>query len=110
MNQNQKSNITEKIVESGALLERISGFLEKNTDKYTSNSTPWAWTESGPNWAYPLLTSLSGNKSDRLIERIYKSSSEKVGPCSIENTLTFTHKNLYTTSYEDKILLYLRLV
>jgi hypothetical protein len=36
-------------------------------------------TSSGKieNWAYPLLTSLSGNKSDRLIERSYLAETSK---------------------------------
>jgi hypothetical protein len=62
---------------SGALLEKVSTFLGQNTGINTIPKETWTWTGSGPNWVYPLLTSISGNKSDRLIERTYKATTEK---------------------------------
>ena len=44
--------------------EKIDAFF----DKYRKTLP---WQSDTKNWAYPTLTSLSGNKSDRYIERNY---------------------------------------
>jgi hypothetical protein len=51
-----------------------------------------------PNWLYPVVTSVSGNKSDRYIERIYEAVTTPVRACRYENRITLTHKNIYTKS------------
>lgn len=56
-----------------------------------------------PNWAYPLLTSVSGNKSDRLMTRLYTSETTSLGNCHYENKLTFTHTHGWNKDEEKKI-------
>ncbi len=62
------------------------------------------------NWIYPLLTSLSGNKSDRLIERSYLAETTDLWSCKYMNKLTFTHKHTYTKLIENEIRKYLTLI
>lgn len=54
-----------------------------------------------PNWIYPVLTSISGNKSDRYIHRLYTAKTEKINTCTYENKITLTHTHSYTQ--EDTI-------
>ena len=63
-----------------------------------------------PNWIYPILTSVSGNKSDRFMKRLYTSELSPIGSCRVLNKLTFTHTQGYSekdtllhTSYLDMI-------
>jgi hypothetical protein len=48
------------------------------------------------NWAYPVWTSVSGNKSDRYIERTYTSELIPLWKCAYENKITLINKNTYT--------------
>jgi hypothetical protein len=66
------------------------------SDTHTSSLIPH--TSCHPNWLYPVVTSVSGNKSDRYIERIYESTTTPVRGCLYENRITLTHKNIYTKS------------
>lgn len=50
------------------------------------------------NWAYPVLTSVSGNKSDRFMKRLYESDTFPVGSCQYQNKMTFTHTHSYEKS------------
>lgn len=65
---------------------------------------------TGENWVYPLLTSLSGNKSDRLIERSYTAETTNIGSCKYLNKLSFTHKHTYTKLVEIEIRKYLAMI
>lgn len=56
---------------------------------------PWESSIS-PNWIYPVWTSVSGNKSDRYIDRSYQSTVRKIEGCQYENTITLTTKHTYT--------------
>lgn len=63
-----------------------------------------------PNWIYPVFTSVSGNKSDRYINRTYRATTTKILGCKYENLLTITNthtfwKNNLTTiqSYLDSL-------
>ncbi len=62
---------------------------------------------SGRNWVYPVLTSLSGNKSDRWIERDYTAETTKIGVCRYMNKLTFAHRHTYIQSDDALIRSYL---
>jgi Protein of unknown function (DUF4012) len=55
---------------------------------------PWESSVS-PNWIYPVWTSVSGNKSDRYIERTYQATVRKVEGCKYENTITLSTKHTY---------------
>jgi hypothetical protein len=84
----------------------------------------WAWESSGStwsgqvitphpeytNWAYPLLTSLSGNKSDRVMGRSYLAETTRVGKCTYMNKLTFTHRHNYTQSFDVQVRSYLAMI
>lgn len=62
------------------------------------------------NWVYPLLTSLSGNKSDRLMERSYLAETSTIGICTYSNKLTFTHKHTFNKLVENEIRKYLKMI
>lgn len=55
---------------------------------------PLPWASDDKNWIYPVFTSVSGNKSDRYIERTLEMKTKKIENCSYETTaiLTFEHK------------------
>ena len=49
-----------------------------------------------PNWIYPVWTSVSGNKSDRYIDRNYQSIVKKIEGCKYENTITLGTKHTFS--------------
>lgn len=57
------------------------------------------WLTSTGNWIYPVYTSLSGNKSDRYMNRIYSGVSKMLTGCMVENTVTL--RNAHTFSDTD---------
>jgi hypothetical protein len=75
------------------------------TKKIVEASTPLS-----ENWAYPVLTSLSGNKSDRFIERTYVAETSKLSACQVKNSLTFTHKHTFNKENDDEIQSYLDMI
>ena len=60
-------------------------------------SLPWE-SSTSPNWIYPVWTSVSGNKSDRYIDRNYQSVVKKIEDCKYENTITLATKHTFTES------------
>lgn len=69
--------------------------------KTLQKSLPW---ESGDrNWIYPVFTSVSGNKSDRYIDRSLEVKTKLVGRCEYETTAHLTHHHTY--SRDDELLL-----
>ena len=54
------------------------------------------WELSAPNWIYPVWTSVSGNKSDRYIDRTYQTVVQKIEGCKYENTITLSTKHTYS--------------
>lgn len=88
--------------------------VDKFLAKYRNN-TPWnCHTASGstcnPNWAYPLLTSVSGNKSDRFIHRLYESDTTSIGACRYMNKITFTHAHTFSPGTKKTVNTYLDLI
>lgn len=88
-------------IENGEILfasrnDQIDTFLSKYRK-------PLPWQTSGKNWIYPTLTSLSGNKSDRYIERLYTAETTSIGNCTYENKLTFTHTHTFSKEKEQEI-------
>lgn len=75
--------------------ETVSGDQSVNTSTIQQSYNP--------NWAYPLLTSLSGNKSDRLMTRLYTSETIPLGSCHYENKLTFTHTHGWNALEDQNI-------
>jgi hypothetical protein len=58
---------------------------------------------SSPNWVYPVWTSVSGNKSDRYISRIYQAETSKIDECKYENTITLTTTHTLKKSDQDNL-------
>ena len=61
------------------------------------------WELSSPNWVYPVWTSVSGNKSDRYISRIYQAETSKIDECKYENTITLTTTHTLKKSDQDNL-------
>ena len=59
------------------------------------------------NWAYPVFTSVSGNKSDRYIDRVYQSKTTKILGCKYENIVTITDTHTFKKKDSDAIDSYL---
>lgn len=87
-------------------MKHASGNL--NQGPKTKDQQPM--TPCSQNWAYPLLTSVSGNKSDRFIHRLYESQTNPIGKCTSENKVTFTHTHTYSKIDTLKESQYLDLV
>jgi Protein of unknown function (DUF4012) len=66
------------------------------------------WEESATNWIYPVTTSVSGNKSDRYIEREYTLSSKQVNGCLYENVFQITHRHVFASRDHDQMTEYMR--
>lgn len=64
------------------------------------------WQSSSPNWIYPLWTSVSGNKSDRYIERTYRAITKKTEGCTYENTITLQTQHTYSKKDSDTLTEY----
>ncbi len=75
--------------------ETVSGDQSVNTSTIQQSYNP--------NWVYPLLTSISGNKSDRLMTRLYTSETIPLGSCHYENKLTFTHTHGWNALEDQNI-------
>ena len=78
-------------------------------DSFFSNyrkKLPWETGEN--NWIYPVTTSVSGNKSDRYIEREYTLSSKQVSGCLYENVFQITHRHVFSSRDHDQMTEYMR--
>ena len=89
-----------------------------NNEKWTASSEQ-RWTQSGKienlrtcsrNWAYPLLTSVSGNKSDRFMSRLYEARTSVIGACRYENKITLTHTDNYIKTDTENVEKYMDLI
>lgn len=96
------------------LLNIASPDINASWGSSTWNTLSWAnlitQNQENKNWVYPLLTSLSGNKSDRLIERSYTAETSTIGICTYTNKLTLTHKHTFNKSVESEIRKYLTMI
>jgi Protein of unknown function (DUF4012) len=70
------------------------------------NKLPWESDEK--NWAYPVTTSVSGNKSDRYIDRKYTLRSKPIVGCLSENILDITHTHTFTKQDHDALSQYMK--
>lgn len=80
---------------------------DQSTDTFLSQfrpRLPWecdVLSDNCPsNWVYPVFTSVSGNKSDRYIERTFRGTTNKILWCKYENIVTLSHE--HTFGEEDK--------
>lgn len=62
------------------------------------------------NWAYPVWTSISGNKSDRYIERTYTNELTPLGKCAYENRVTLTNTYAYGKADTKSISEYMDII
>lgn len=108
-------DIVEKAFSDGEILiasrdDGLDYFLSK-----MRTTLPWEETNfwnSGSivpskNWVYPVLTSVSGNKSDRLMSRTYTSETKMLPNCEYENTLTLTHTHGFDMDAKNEVEWYL---
>ncbi len=87
---------------------------DEKTDAFLSEfrpKLPWEICADGaicsPNWAYPVFTSVGGNKSDRYIERTYRWETKKIFGCKYENIITLTQKHTFWSKDKEEIESYL---
>jgi hypothetical protein len=70
------------------------------------NKLPWESDEK--NWVYPVTTSVSGNKSDRYIDRKYTLRSKPIVGCLSENILDITHTHIFAKQDHDTLSQYMK--
>ena len=75
---------------------RMEAFLSEHKRKLP-------WETEIKNWAYPVFTSVSGNKSDRYITRKYEGKTSKLQNCTYENIVTLSNTHVYTPKDLDTI-------
>ncbi len=78
--------------------------LQNFISKYTK---PLPWKQDSHNWIYPVFTSLSGNKSDRYIERTIQVDTKKLWNCNFKNTVRLTLSHTYNQDHDRKIQSYM---
>lgn len=86
--------------------DQVEKFLKQIT-----KPLPWECTVNcEKNWIYPIFTSVSGNKSDRYIDRTIQVETKKIDQCLYENSVHLTLTHTYAekdrtllTSYMDTI-------
>ena len=104
-------DVLERSVRDGEILfasrnESIDSFLAQYRKK-----NPWEISGiSQKNWIYPVITSVSGNKSDRFITRKYTADTTVLPNCIYENKITLSHKHVYTAQDESMVRGYLDLI
>ncbi len=80
--------------------DQVERFIQRVTK-------PLPWQCDGDdcpkNWIYPIFTSVSGNKSDRYMDRTIEVETQRLEQCTYENTVHLTHTNTY--GQEDRDLL-----
>jgi hypothetical protein len=81
------------------------GNISSEDKDHTSYITPHTCSK---NWIYPVWTSVSGNKSDRYIDRTYQTTVRKIEGCKYENTLTLSTKHTYTKSDTELLQSYFK--
>ncbi len=100
-------DILEKYRQDGEILfasrdAEIDGFLAPYR-----KSLPWEL--SAPNWIYPVWTSVSGNKSDRYISRVYQATVQKVEGCKYENTITLSTRHTFSKADTEELQSYYKI-
>lgn len=73
----------------------------------TSIQKPLPWYSPSKNWIYPVFTSISGNKSDRYIERFVETKIKPLGECRYETQVSLTLNHTYSRDDALKIEEYL---
>ncbi len=99
------------------LLDTMQSYLDNGEILFASRDTQidsfldtykkkLPWQLSSPNWIYPLWTSVSGNKSDRYMNRTYQSKTRKLDRCIYENTITLETKHTFAKSDSEELIKY----
>ena len=65
-------------------------------------TTDISWKGNPANWIYPLFTSLSGNKSDRYMQRTFELKSEMLSGCTVLNHVHLTSDHAITVDEQIK--------
>ena len=104
-------DVLEQSVRDG---EIIFASRNESTDAFLMQyrkKNPWEISGiSQKNWVYPVMTSVSGNKSDRFITRKYTADTTVLPNCTHENKVTLSHKHTYTAQDESMVRNYLDLI
>lgn len=69
--------------------ENVQKFLQKI-------QKPLPWNSDVKNWMYPVFTSVSGNKSDRYIDRTLEVKIKHIDQCVYETTAILTQNHNYS--------------
>ncbi len=112
---NSYMDVIESIRDYWKNWEILFASRDEATDEFLSEfrkKLPWEcediMSDTCPkNWAYPLFTSVSWNKSDRYIDRTYRSTTTKILGCKYENLVTLTNTHVLDTSKMNSIKSYL---
>ncbi len=98
-------NILDQYLNNGEIL---FASRDPEIDNFLSNyrkKLPWE-SSTSPNWIYPLWTSVSGNKSDRYITRMYEAKTKIIDNCKYENTITLNTSHTLKKSDQDNLMSY----
>ncbi len=97
--------ILEKNLQNGEILIRSR---DEETDAFLRSFGIFDTFVADPeNWVYPIFTNVGGNKSDRFVTRSIRRTTEAIGECEIENTLTIRSTHSFTGSDEARIISYM---
>lgn len=97
-------SIVEKYWKNGEIL---FASRDRENDEFIANfRKKLPWETENPNWIYPVTTSVSGNKSDRYIDRSYNLAVQPVTDCLSEYLLTVTHTHTFDQKEHDLISRY----
>lgn len=66
------------------------------------------WNSDSKNWIYPVFTSISGNKSDRYMDRFIKAKTKLIGQCQYETSVSLTFKHTYSKEDATKLEEYMQ--
>ena len=61
------------------------------------------WKGNGWNWIYPVFTSISGNKSDRYVNRTFSLSTTPSVACTVENTIRINSTHTFDIREEKRV-------
>lgn len=80
---------------------------DQQNDEFIANfRKKLPWQNDVANWVYPVTTSVSGNKSDRYIDRSYSLKATPIQDCLSEYVLTLTHKHTFSQADHDLLSRY----
>lgn len=84
--------------------EILIGSRDETIQKFLStNISQDSWKSNPGNWMYPIFTSISGNKSDRYVKRVFETESQTLSGCVVQNTIHLKSSLPFTQKEEQQI-------